>query len=475
MKKFKLSLIFVSVLIISTMIFCVPDVYAMEALNDYKGRTAGYFIAGSGGAVLESADININVPELPEASTHSSAYESEVVADYVFYNPLSVDRTAVVCFDYYDVPEYVSYYDDYRNVYFDGAEATFEKRYSPPVKNREDAVSFASALGSAYQPQGDIPSDTAVYVHTYEIRYADVGEDEELYACFTAERRSQCIFGVSATVNERRMNIKVENGRFTLITLGTQFGDAYPFYFTRTVGGSELVQTDYELVNVRERTFESYINSHIDDMEIKDDEVRQDLYACYCAKIENAEYRIFSESEFFAKDYRTWNKTETVIPAQGRITMRVQEPFFPWILEVPSPDVYPVQVAVPYAVLSEGFKMDISVKTPYYIVGKHEFLKTSDGYSLTANILGKEYLSFSMCESSDPDYEPGSAFWPFIVFVLLPTLLAIIVIAVITLILGAAGIIACFAVAAFAVLLVVFAIVKLVKFIAKKAKGDTRE
>lgn len=466
-KKFKFFIIFVSVFIISTMFLCAPSVYATPPLEDYEGRNLGNFIVGAhSDVVLEKAEIKIKAPDLPDDRISAETYSSNAVSDYTFYNPTSSDRTAVVCFGYDDAPDYTYYFEDYRHVYFDGAQADFQKRYTPVVKNENDAVSFAVALSDEYLPEWDITPDTKLYVQTYKITSSDAVQGKEIFACFSAERYNKMVFGVSASVNNRRMNIKVENNRFTLITSEKQFDDIYDFYFSRSAENTEPVQVEYELQSMREISYSDYINSH---MPFEDEDVSEDIYACYTAKIENSEYRIFSEEEFFKDKYRTWNKTEFVIPAGGRTVMTVKEPFFPGIDEMPSPDVYAVGIDIPYATKAENFEMKIEVETSYYVIGNKDFVKTQNGYEHTVMGAQPESVYFALCTSENPSKD-GSGGWIVLLILLLPLLLLGVVIAIVLFLICAAVVFVCIGAAVAAVVLIVYGIVRLIMFIVKKAR-----
>ena len=406
MKKSKVLIIFVSVLIICVFFACAPVAFATPAYVREDGRDALSLAASSlGNVVLESVEVVINADVFPEASHSSEEYTNVVTAEYTFDNLSDGDAYLGVLFSN-SVPEYISYYDDYRKVGFDGAEAETEKRTTPVVRSDEDRKLFALALTSSYDPDADISPDAKVYVYRYRVTKGFPVE-KNVQAVVTAEPYGVPIFADDAQVEGKYMEIDIKDRCFDLTTVGEPLGEDFGIVFSSS-GDNYIDGVICERELVRETTVREWVFSQTGGTEPD-----KDIYACTVAKVARAEYPVFVMSEIFSDRTSKYDFVEVSVPKGGTTVMRVEEPFFPWIDEGYTPTIYPSTVCVPVAEKAQDFSMTVEVKTPYYIKSGASYVSTADGYILKYTSSANDGISFILCGKES--YSKGRTnLWPLV-------------------------------------------------------------
>ena len=101
----------------------------------------------------------------------------------------------------------------------------------------------------------------------------------------------------------------------------------------------------------------------------------------------------------------TWKEYEVAVPAGERVTLGIEEPFFPDINENMSPDVYNAEYRILEFRRAAEFGVNAKAYTPYYVLDRDNcyFTKADDGgYVFIARDYGADMLKFGISISENP-------------------------------------------------------------------------
>lgn len=415
-RKNKFLIIFLSVSIICIIFACAPAAFAHPDRDTYHEGTVACesVVKGGENTVLEKLDVEFSYPTILKKWNKANAegYNGSVKSEYLLYNPSQSDDSARLWLRYGDVPPYFYGEPQFSKVYVDGAELSGKTRYGISYSDDEGRRKAADVFDGTFAPDDFVNPDDTVYLQTFVI----VANGRHDYASCIAEISGydgnlpligDSLF-VSVSEKRNRIYYSVENSLFTVATVGSPLGRGVSWRVAEDT--SDMFSEYYDdkkavhLIDTQTMTYEEYIRQNLG--EYADEEYFSDLYASVTCRIYDKDLRAFRNSWLFDEEiFITWKEYEIAVPAGERVSLGIEEPFFPDINENMSPDVYNAEYRILEFRRAAEFGVNAKAYTPYYVLDRDNcyFTKADDGgYVFIARDYGEDMLKFGISISENP-------------------------------------------------------------------------
>lgn len=418
MKKSKFIIIFVSVLIISSILFCAPSAYASYENEIYEGTTAcESAVRGGTNTLIESQKVVFEYNELLNKADKDNAalYKGKVTTNYELFNPSSSDDELKFYLRCQEAPDYF-YSEDIpfsEEVSVDGKTTEGIERTSVEYWNSDEKEGIVDALNGDFDAKAYIAEDTPVYINSFTIAKDRDVELTDCKAVMTNYDGRVPVIAEDISTDEKNDRIFVyvpakEDEIFTVVSVGKSLAD---IVWGVAQGVSAVSGEKYETyVNVQsvateQTTYREYLQQKLG-AEVSGDRF-EDMYSTVTGLIHCKETKAFPEYRLFEENYRIeWKEYTISVPAGERISLCVTESLFPYINENTVPSSYRVLYYIADFGRADGFAVDVEIKTPYYVVKSDADVHKEDyGYSATIGSNRYGIFEFTLSSSANPEYK----------------------------------------------------------------------
>ena len=444
-------------------VLCVPFcAFANSAQREFEGvSSTGVIVKDENCPVtVTSENLVFDISSFPVLfNGQATEYNSNVSAEYTFYNPADYDVNMQLVFPFSDAPYYMSYASDYSDTdkysaYVDGRQVTTTVRatYSSGCFSLSDDL---PKIQDARVPLTAFADDTPVYKYTASVTYT--GKPETAERCYVqfGINNNQTLFtenmysGVYGDSDEEQL--RIYESAATIYSVGeplssdffkspTYYSEEYkrvffnPFTNYKTVvkqiDGS-VQCTESEQLTIGDLIFKYYQ----DDLRVS----RDDYYNAVTYKLNRCDYKgNFSGISIFdvSSSLLLWYQYDVSVPSKQSVVNKVVAPLYPTIDGYSEPSKYHYEYYLSPATCWASFAdLDITVNTKAFMSENtlSAFEKTEYGYHAHYDQLPQSELKFALCDSENPELDKGA--WSvvmtvFLVFVCI--ILGLILLAVIT-------------------------------------------
>ena len=417
--------------------------FANSAQLYFEGVTSTGALVNEENCPIEvtAENLTFNIVDYPHVYDENPSYNSNVIAEYTFYNPKDYDVNMQLVFPFGVVPYWIR--DDYVDIDKYGAYVNGEKversirgiyvdRYEDYVFNLDRDLAKLSDTRKSF---GTFDDDTIVYKYSMQISFNNTySNNYRPYAQFETYGLSLILpSDVSySTYSQSGYCAKVySDGQMDIYSIGEQLPDNFfaasyyaegreeidgvYTYVTKTISGSITYQYLGEI------TFEDLMFTYYnEDSGIN----RTDYYNAIVDKISAKQFNNKANdlSAFnLTNELLLWYQYDVSVPAMQTVTNKVVAPLYPNIDEHYEPTMYSYEYLLSPASSWASFSnLDIVINTQSYMLNcsLKGFVKNVNGYEAHFNTLPNGELTFELCESPNPS-KPQENFIVFLILLFL--------------------------------------------------------
>lgn len=390
---------------------------------------------------VKSERLTFNIADYPVLREENFDYNSNVIAEYTFYNPADYDVNMQLVFPFGKVPYWIE--NDYVDiqkyeVYVNDVKVDREIR---AIYSEDEKFSLSRDLQKIQDERKSFrhfSDNTPVYKYTVKSTFIhDYDGASTPYARFNCNGRTLFFSGSVSMEYDSSKNVKIygEEQR-TLYSVGGKLSDAFfkPTYCVnirsevdgifkyenKTING----ETEYEYLE--ELTFEDLVFADYSDQSGIN---RNDYYNAVADKNENRNFTDSATSlDVFDLTNRMllWYQYDLSIPANATATNKVVAPIYPAFDSSWKPPKYEYTYLLSPASSWASFAdLDVIINTEYYLSEESlsGFNKTAENsYTAHFDTLPDRELMFTLCQSDNPEEDNSYSTIFIILFIVLGAL-----------------------------------------------------
>ena len=402
----------------------------------WKGLThSGALLQGDDCPIeVKSETLTLSVPDFPRAFDPDpefwKGYQSEMRAEYTFYNPTQETVEVKLAFPCGPMPDYAleregkltpdeltAYHEKY-GAYVNGEKIETAARYSLYQDTQEfDVMKLLPDLQEDPQVTDFLSAETPVTINLYKISGIDRAPDDYFTgAALNLHGNGDRIVYLSNIDRERyhdslgnssgdRYVYQVENGdRVLAVVFGKPPEDAV-WEFRKSAVGDPPAAGEATLVSSESITFREFCER---EKAVYPDASFTDLFNATALMLEDRETDRILDLDFEktgaapVPDMMCSYEYEFTLAPGETLTNTVRAPLYPVIDATTKPPVFEYTYLLsPAAEWAKFGTLEIDVETPYYLFGESVdgFKKVDGGYRLTRDGLPEGELTFSLCKS----------------------------------------------------------------------------
>ena len=408
--------------------------FANSAQREFEGVASNGALVNETDCPIEVAGENLtfNIVDYPQIRDESPNYNSNVVAEYTFYNPADYDVNMQLVFPFGTIPYWVR--DDYvdtekYSVYVNdikverGIRAVYADRYS----QFDLATDLAKILDTRKQIK-QFADDTPVYKYSVRSQFYHNYAEEEIGVQYATYATYGTAIVVPADVGYYSPNDSSKfyaeiygDKQMNIYSIGSLLSENFfkPSYYVEVIEKTDgYRRTNKEVEGtttysfLEELTFEDLIFSCYDE---KSGINRTDYYNAVADKISKSVFnnRVNGIDLFdITNETLMWYQYDVSVPAGQSVTNKVVAPLYPTVNEHYSPTVYEYTYLLSPAASWADFKnLNVTINTEYYLLDTslNGFAKNDDNsYTARFETLPDSELTFSLCQSANPELDDGS-------------------------------------------------------------------
>ena len=380
--------------------------------------------------ICQHEDLVFNIPASfqSESDFFQNHEELSVSATYTLHNPTSESVDVRLVFPFGRSPYYVDYYslpaDELLKSYSilkNGENLEYKVRQTLAIGDFKVSDDIAR-LRDSYNQEGFFTPEQKLYVVTYEIDGSerDIAltlPDDNTYRLMDSSYKS-----LSRKDGSLTMTFHVRDGKQAK-TL---------YFFGENVGNRDWDSAGVKYVSAKEMTFLDFTHNMYHDSLISDVDWFN-IWADYCNHY--GESNVFDFTSDILRYTMRWLEYSLHFEAGETLTNTVKAPIYPDIDSFYHPSVFTYHYLLsPAAGWASFGDLDITVKTPDYLIRDNTFTKGERQYTRHEDSLPKSELAFTLCSVEKPD-KPGDTYSNIIILFLLGSLVLFIILIVVLIVL----------------------------------------
>lgn len=432
-------------------LFIPMSAFANSAQREFEGVAAN-------GAIVTDVDcpvqvtserLTFNIADFPVVHGKQTEYNSNVVAEYAFYNPADYDVNMQLVFPFGTIPYWIDidYTDvDKYSVYVDGVKVERDIRavyneYDRPFDLSKDLAKIVDSRKSFT----NLSDDTPVYKYSFKSEfihnYANAHSPYAQFATygFTLFVNYQSGWFDNGGSGYNRITEFYGDGEFTVYSVGKQLSDDFfkptyhigvyereNVYTKKTIQGS----TSHEYLG--EETLQDVLLHYYNE---NSGISRNDYYNALVDKLgKDVSYSDGAHdlSRFdISRELLLWYQYDVSVPSKQTVTNKVVAPTYPTVDGYFTPPKYHYEYLLSPARSWASFaNLDVTVNTTCFMTNpSHEgFVKTDTGYKAHFDSLPQGELKFSLCESENPEEYKSPYVWLIVLFCVLGFALFVLIV-----------------------------------------------
>lgn len=393
---------------------------ANSAPSHYYGST------GSGSFILTDCPVSVRHEQLTFnvgvdadifgiGERDPAEYKNTVTAEYTFYNPEDYDVHATLAFPFGNMPDYLWRDNDFEsfftpdNITVDGTpvETRLRHTYAQYIYGEFDVDGQLERLCDDYTDSFFVDKTKPIYRYDFTL-LSDGGfaffDYDGLNVCTNISGWTSC-----GPTKHKGLFTKADGNSYTVYVFGEEID----------VSGRTSFYTDSRLKTptsgkvtksvVEELTYDDFIFGSFDE---EKGVSRVDWHNAAVEIIDGTfadGYTLGINDMNFYDSLMCWFEYDVDFPARSTVVNSVTAPMFPSIDADYSPDLFEYNYLLTPASKWDSFSdLDIRINTDAYLIEKSAFAnfeETDGGYSLHLDDLPENDLSFTLCESEDPEHK----------------------------------------------------------------------
>ncbi len=449
MKKYLIA----ALLMLLCVLFIPVSAFANSAQRRFEGITSNGTIVTDADCPVQvtSEQLTFNISDFPVVFYKQTEYNSNVTAEYAFYNPADYDVNMQLVFPFGMIPYWseMDYIDaDKYCVYVDGVKIergirAVYSRYDKPFNLSEDMAKISDSRKSFIY----LSDDTPVYKYVFKSEFSHSYENSYMpYARFATNGLTLFIDSQYSFSNDGSYQNRVTDfygdGEITVYSVGEQLSDAFfnPTYHVevydrdkgdyayteRTIQGA----TSHQYLG--EGTFEDVLFYNYNE---RSGILRDDYYNALVDKLgKDVRYSDGAHdlSRFdIARELMLWYQYDVSVPSKQTVINKVIAPTYPTVDGYFTPSKYHYEYLLsPAASWASFANLDVTINTTCYMSNPslEGFVKTETGYKAHFDSLPKGELQFSLCESENPEEYKSPFVWFIVLFFVLGFALFVLIV-----------------------------------------------
>lgn len=437
-------IVIVAIAVICLMLLTPVTAFANSAQREFEGVASNGALVNETDCPIEVTGENLtfNIVDYPQVGEENPDYHSNVVAEYTFYNPADYDVNMQLVFPFGIIPYWVR--DDYVDTDRYGVyvnDVKMERGIRAIYSDRDSKFNLNRDLARIVDTRKQIKQfadDTPVYKYSVKSQFYHNYAEEDIYKPFAR----YSTYGTAIVVADVQYYSPNDSSKFyaeiygdkqmDIYSIGSTLSESFfqPSYY---VGVSEKVEDYYayvdkeirgttEYVFAEELTFEDLIFSSFDE---KLGINKTDYYNAVADKISKTVFdnRANGLDSFdITNEALMWYQYDVSVPAGQSVTNKVVAPLYPTVDEYFNPTKYYYTYLLSPAASWADFKnLNVTVNTEYFLLDSslNGFTRNVDNsYTAQFETLPDGELTFTLCQSLNPERENDN-FWIFFIFLIL--------------------------------------------------------
>ena len=444
----------VALLLIFAVLFIPLTAFANSAQREFEGVAAN-------GAIVTDVDcpvqvtserLTFNITDFPVVHGEQTEYNSNVVAEYAFYNPADYDVNMQLVFPFGTIPYWsdTDYIDaDKYSVYVNGVKVERDIRavysqYDKPFDLTEDLAKIVDSR----KPFTNLSDDTPVYKYSFKSEFSYNYENAltpyARFATYGLTLFADSPFGGFSNDGSgySRCTDFYGDGDIIIYSVGKQLSDDF-FKPTYHVEAYEREKGDYAYTErtiqgstshqyLGEGTLQDVLFYHYNE---RSGISRNDYYNALVDKLgKDVSYSDGAHDlSYFniSRELMLWYQYDVSVPSKQTVTNKVVAPTYPTVDGYFTPPKYHYEYLLSPARSWASFaNLDVTINTTCFMTNPslEGFVKTDTGYKAHFDSLPQGELKFSLCESENPEEYKSPLVWFVVLMIVLGVVLLIAII-----------------------------------------------
>lgn len=418
-------------------LFIPMSAFANSAQREFEGIT-------SNGTIITDVDcpvqvtserLTFNIIDFPVVHNKQTEYNSNVTAEYAFYNPADYDVNMQLVFPFGMIPYWseTDYIDANKySVYVDGVKVqrgirAIYSRYGKPFNLTEDLPKIVDARKTF----SVLAVDTPVYKYCVKSSFSHNYENALTpYAIFDSYGLTLYVDSDNSVTWNNNYTKIYEYDEIMLFSVGKQLSESFfnPTYAVEVrenvndsvVYNEKTIQGSTQYQYLGAGTFEDVMLYYYNE---NTGILLDDYYNAVVDKLNDSSYSYngsFDMERFdVSRNLMLWYQYDVSVPPKQTVINKVVAPTYPTVDGYFTPSKYHYEYLLsPAASWASFANLDVTINTSCFMTNPslEGFVKTETGYKAHFDRLPRGELQFSLCESENPE-EYKSPFAWFIVLI----------------------------------------------------------
>ena len=435
--------------IVSVVTLSILPVSANSAQTEWEGKDSMGAAVIGGDCPVEVANevLTFDVPSFPDYTVYKledlESYSAKVTAEYTFHNPTDLTVTAKLAFPFGAMPWYFSGYYDENSQFIEYTDTdkygitvngeTVERNIRYTVEYAYDDFDIQKSvkyISDEYVSDGLFQPDATVTRYRYSVQDVQSldnynrpcavldwnGEGDGTYVCFYGAVRHNEKDGSSKSCMSN-----VSPGKSLVVyVIGEPLAQPLDFKFYNDFysNNRKEISGDVTLIDTATMRFEDFVLEDYveEETEISKTDWYNAVVSQYIESFDNGVFYSGFGRDLNSLDYSyeimRWYEYEITLAPGESIVNTVTAPLYPDVSTRYSPPIYTYNYLLSPASTWASFgELRININTPYYIQGGSDFLgeleRTDSGYRMSLDGLPDGEMTFTLCESENPERRAG--------------------------------------------------------------------